>query len=98
MRKIRLLTFISIIFGFCLTLFSYYGNSSLLVLLWMSPGIYRSIKFPNVLQAMQNFNPHFSYHDRVGALWLDTGNLDIMTKHFLGLLMSTLMPLIWEET
>jgi hypothetical protein len=59
--------------GTVVSAFFYYGTSSRLVSnLWTSPGVYRSVKFANILSTMQALDPSFSYYGRVGTLWLYT--------------------------
>lgn len=49
-----------------------YGTGYRSVTLWTSPGIYRSVKFTNILQTMQSLDPSFNYYGKVGALDLIT--------------------------
>lgn len=40
--------------------------------LWTSPGVNNSVKYGNILSAMQAIDTSFSYYPRVGALWIET--------------------------
>lgn len=55
----------------------HYGTSFRTVSnIWTSPGIYRSIKFTNILQYLGTIDTSFTYYGKVGALWLYTQDSD----------------------
>lgn len=50
----------------------YYGSGYRHVTLWNSPGLWRSVKYSNILATMASIDTSFTYYGRVGALWLTT--------------------------
>ena len=56
--------------------FFYGGGSYRVVTFTNKPEQYSSVKFPNILAAMQSLDPTFTYYGRVGALRLDTQDVD----------------------
>lgn len=59
--------------GSIVTAVFYYGTSWRIVSnIWTPAGIYRSIKYTNILSTLQSLDPSFTYYGKVGTLWLST--------------------------
>jgi len=81
--------------------FFYYGTSSSSVTLWTSPGIWRSIKFSNILATMQSLDSSLTYYGKVGALWLMTQDsshlIQVQARTYNGNYGKTLQGLRWVD-